>query len=57
MWTETHKRKDGSYVTEAAREIGVSILLIYDYLSSYLIKFLIMVTYQKTTASIIVSNY
>ncbi|KAH0761636.1 hypothetical protein KY290_017709 [Solanum tuberosum] len=22
MWTETHKRKDGSYVTEAAREIG-----------------------------------
>lgn len=22
MWIETHKRKDGSYVTEAAREIG-----------------------------------
>ncbi|KAH0695955.1 hypothetical protein KY289_013437 [Solanum tuberosum] len=30
MWTETHKRKDGSYVTEAAREIGVSILPIHD---------------------------
>ncbi|XP_049414788.1 uncharacterized protein LOC125877579 [Solanum stenotomum] len=25
MWTETHKRKDGSYVTEAAREIGEKI--------------------------------
>ncbi|KAH0699834.1 hypothetical protein KY284_014049 [Solanum tuberosum] len=22
MWTETHKRKDGSYVTKVAREIG-----------------------------------
>lgn len=25
MWTETHKRKDGSYVTEVAREIGEKI--------------------------------
>ncbi|XP_055823703.1 uncharacterized protein LOC129892170 [Solanum dulcamara] len=44
MWTETHKRKDGSYVTEAARDIGISILLIYDYSSSYLIRFLVMIT-------------
>ncbi|KAH0669316.1 hypothetical protein KY285_023478 [Solanum tuberosum] len=25
MWTKTHKRKDGSYVSEAAREIGEKI--------------------------------
>ncbi|KAG5573003.1 hypothetical protein H5410_062769 [Solanum commersonii] len=32
MWTETHWRKDGSYVTEpAAKEIGVSILSVDNY--------------------------
>ncbi|KAK6779873.1 hypothetical protein RDI58_022057 [Solanum bulbocastanum] len=33
MWTETHKKKDGCYVTEVAREIGVSILSIHGYSS------------------------
>lgn len=31
MWTVTHKRKDGCYVNEAAREIGVSILSMHGY--------------------------
>ena len=26
MWTETHKTKVGYYVTEATRDIGISIL-------------------------------
>ncbi|XP_019228616.1 PREDICTED: uncharacterized protein LOC109209748 [Nicotiana attenuata] len=28
VWTETHKRKDGSYVNDQAREIGVSVDMI-----------------------------
>ncbi|XP_019240869.1 PREDICTED: uncharacterized protein LOC109220856 [Nicotiana attenuata] len=28
VWTETHKRKDGSYVNDQARDIGVSVIWI-----------------------------
>uniref|UniRef100_A0A3Q7J9X0 Uncharacterized protein n=1 Tax=Solanum lycopersicum TaxID=4081 RepID=A0A3Q7J9X0_SOLLC len=34
MWTETHRRKDGSYVTEEAKEMGAvvgSLVLLYIY--------------------------
>lgn len=33
MWTETHKTKVGYYVTEATRDIGVSILSTHVYSS------------------------